>query len=211
MYFGVVNTGYATSFFVPTILNQMGYSSVRAQVMSIPIFIVATVITLVCAVISDRVKHRYFFAMLGCVVATVGYVLLIRQTDVVVGVRYFAVFAITSGGFISQPMVLGWLSNNMGGHYKRSVSSSMQIGIGNTGGLVASNVFFSSEAPLYPTGYGTSLGLMWICGLASTAFVLYMWRENRIRDAGGRDYRLELPREELENLGDDHPSFRFTY
>ncbi|KAL1953680.1 hypothetical protein VTO42DRAFT_2391 [Malbranchea cinnamomea] len=211
MYFGVVNTGYATSFFVPTILNQMGYSSVRAQVMSIPIFVAATVATLVCAITSDRIRHRYSFAMLGCVIATVGYVLLLCQQSVSVGVRYFAVFAVTGGGFIAQPMVLGWLSNNMGGHYKRSISSSMQIGFGNTGGLVASNVFMNEEAPLFRTGYGTSLGLMWICGLSCTVFLLVLWRENKIRDAGKRDHRLQLPEDELNNLGDDHPSFRFTY
>ncbi|PGH14631.1 hypothetical protein AJ79_02966 [Helicocarpus griseus UAMH5409] len=211
MYFGVVNTGYATSFFVPTILNQMGYDSVRAQVMSIPVFAAATVITLTCALLSDHLKHRYAFSMLGVLVATVGYVLLIVQNSVVVGVRYFAVFAITVGGFISQPLVLGWLSNNMGGHYKRSVSSSMQIGFGNTGGLIASNVFLKEEAPLYPRGYGVSLALMWVCGMACTVFVLLLMRENKIRDAGGRDWRLELPEEEVGNLGDDHPSFRFTY
>ena len=212
MYFGVVNTGYATSFFVPTILKQMGYSSVRAQVMSIPIFLVATVITLACALLSDRLRHRYFFSMLGCLVATLGYVLLIRQVDIPVGVRYFAVFAVTAGGFISQPLVLGWVSNNMGGHYKRSISSSMQIGFGNTGGLVASNVFFDTEAPRYPTGYGVSLGLMWICGLASTVFLGVLIRENRLREKGARDWRLtELDEEEVRNLGDDHPSFRFTY
>jgi hypothetical protein len=46
MYFGVVNTGYATSFFIPTILNEMGYTAIASQVRSIPIFCVAAV--LVC-------------------------------------------------------------------------------------------------------------------------------------------------------------------
>jgi hypothetical protein len=36
MYFGIVNTGYATSFFTPTILRQLGWTSVRAQVINIP-------------------------------------------------------------------------------------------------------------------------------------------------------------------------------
>jgi MFS family permease len=46
MYFGVVNTGYATSFFIPTILHEMGYTAITSQVRSIPIFCVAAV--LVC-------------------------------------------------------------------------------------------------------------------------------------------------------------------
>jgi hypothetical protein len=40
---------------------------------------------------------------------------------------------------------------------------------------------------------------------------LGLWWENRLRDRGKRDYRLRLPTDEAENLGDDHPSFRFTY
>jgi len=35
--------------------------------------------------------------------------------------------------------------------------------------------------------------------------------ENPKRDKGGRDYRIKLPKEELENLGDDHPEFRLVY
>lgn len=106
---------------------------------------------------------------------------------------------------------MGWLSNNMAGHYKQSVASAMQIGFGNCGGLVASNVFYDSEKPRYPTGYGVSLGMVWICGVACVLFFRFLVRENRVRRAGGRDYLYELPSEELENLGDDHPAFRFTY
>ncbi|KAJ6180849.1 hypothetical protein N7519_011310 [Penicillium mononematosum] len=190
MYFGIVNTGYATSFFTPTILRQLGWTSVRAQVMSIPIYIVATVIALATAFISDRLRHRFTFTLLGCVIATIGYVILICQESVPVAARYFALFAITGGGYMTQPILLGWVSNNMAGHYKQSIASAMQIGFGNCGGLVASNVFFDSEAPTYRTGFGTSLGMVWICGVACIVFFGY---------------------EELENAGDDHPSFRFTY
>lgn len=211
MYFGIVNTGYATSFFTPTILKQLGWTSVRAQVMSIPIYIVATAIALATAFASDRLRHRFAFTLTGCIIATLGYILLICQTSVPVGARYFALYAITGGGYMTQPILMGWLSNNMSGHYKQSIASAMQIGFGNCGGLVASNVFFDSEAPTYATGFGVSLGMVWICGVACVVFFAYLHRENRMREQGKRDHRYQWPREELENLGDDHPSFRFTY
>ena len=206
MYFGIVNTGYATSFFTPTILKQLGWTSVRAQVMSIPIYIVATVIALLTAFASDRLRHRFAFTIAGCLIATVGYVILLCQKSVPTGARYFALYAITGGGYMTQPILMGWLSNNMAGHYKQSISAAMQIGFGNCGGLVASNVYFDSEKPTYPTGFGVSLGMVWICGVSCVLFL-----ENRQRDKGKRDFRYQLPREELENLGDDYPSFRFTY
>ena len=211
MYFGIVNGGYATSFFTPTILKQLGWTAVRAQVMSIPIYVVATVISLCVAVVSDRLKHRFAFTIVGCLIATVGWVMLLCQESIPKGARYFALYAITCGGYITQPILLGWISNNMGGHYKQSIASAVQVGVGNTGGLVASNVFFDSEAPLYRTGFGVSLGMTWICALACIICFVWVYRENRLRDMGKRNDRYELPEDELGNLGDDHPRFRYTY
>lgn len=134
--------------------------------------------------------------------------MLLAQHNLTAGVKYFALFCIVPGGYIAQPVVLVWMSNLVSGHYKRSVSSAMQVGFGNLGGIVASNVFFGSEAPLYPTGYGVSLGMLWICGAACTALFFLVKYENRKRERGERDSRLNEP--DADNLGDDHPLFRLT-
>lgn len=208
MYFGIVNTGYAGSFFIPTIVKELGYTSEAAQVRSIPIFVVATVTALIAAWITDRLRHRYFFCIFGLCVSSVGYILLLAQNSLSAGLKYFALFLIVPGGYITQPITLVWMSNLVSGHYKRSVSSAMQVGFGNIGGIVASNVFLTSEAPKYPTGYGVSLGMLWICGVACTVLFFMVKRENKKRERGERDYRLE--EEDADNLGDDHPQFRLT-
>lgn len=111
MYMGVVNTGYATSFFIPTIIQEMGFSSTAAQVRSIPIFICAAVFSLGTAWIADWRKHRYSFCMAGVTVGTIGYVVLLCQDRVSVGVKYMACFFITTGGYMCQPVTWVWLSN----------------------------------------------------------------------------------------------------
>lgn len=153
-------------------------------------------------------RHRYTFTMVGVVVASVGYILLLCQLRISVGVKYFALFLIVSGGYITQPVTLTWLQNNVSGHYKRSVAAAMQVGFGNCGGIVASNIYFQAEAPEYWTGYGVSLALVWICGAACTALFFGVRRENRKRDRGARDWRLDEP--DVDNMGDDHPEWRFT-
>lgn len=210
MYFGIVNTGYAGSFFIPTIIKELGYTSSAAQVRSIPIFVVATVTAVIASWLSDRLRHRFWFCIFGLVVASVGYILLLCGTMISSGVKYFALFLIVPGGYITQPIALVWVANLMSGHYKRSVSSAMQVGLGNIGGIVASNVFFESEAKdaRYPTGYGVSLGMLWICGAASVALFYYVKKENKRRERGERDYRLEG--DDRDNLGDDHPLFKLT-
>lgn len=207
-YFGIVNTGYAGAFFIPTIVRDMGYTSAAAQVRSIPIFIVATVTAVLAAWASDRLRHRYYFCMLGLAVSSIGYILLLCQTRLSVGVRYFALFLVVPGGLITQPIILVWLSNLVSGHYKRSVSSAMQVGFGNIGGIVASNVFLESEAPTYTTGYAVSLGMLGICAVACTMLFWFVGWENGRRERGERDGRLEEV--DSDNLGDDHPGFRLT-
>lgn len=209
MYMGCVVTGYSVSFFTPTILHQLGWTAVHAQVMSIPIYAAAGCIGLVIALLTDRFQHRYGFAMLGVLVATSGYIILLRQHSVSVGVRYAALFLCATGAYIVQPITIVWLNNNMGGHYKRGIAAGMQIGFGNIGGIVASNVYLSSQAPDFPLGYSISLAMMWLCGIACTVFFVGIWRENRHRDRGGRDYRYEYAQEIVDNLGDDHPRFRY--
>ncbi|KAK5635927.1 hypothetical protein RRF57_011638 [Xylaria bambusicola] len=100
------------------------------------------------------------------------------------------------------------MANNVSGHYKRSVSSALQIGFGNVGGIVASNIFLQSEAPRYTTGYGVSLSFLGLCALSSTVLFFGIKRENKKRGRGERDYRLE--KDDAHNMGDDHPSWRFT-
>ena len=125
MYLGVVNTGYSTSFFIPTILNELGWTAVHAQVMSIPIYIVAAVICLITALLTDRLRHRYAFTMVGIAVASIGYIILLEQESVSVRGRYVAVYLVVTSYYITQPITLIWLSNNMGGHYKRSINAAM--------------------------------------------------------------------------------------
>lgn len=199
----------ALQFFTPTILTGMGYSPIQAQIHSIPIFIVAAVVCVCVALSTDYFRHRYAFYMLGICVATTGYAMLFNQDRIPVGAQYAAIFLIVSGGYTCQPITITWINNNMGGHYKRAISSAMMIGFGNAGGIVASNIFITEEAPGYMTGYGTSLGLLWLCGICCTVFLFGVMYENRKRERGGRDYRLEEP--DFGNHGDDTPNFRFTY
>ena len=46
----------------------------------------------------------------------------------------------------------GRLGNNLAGHYKRGVGMAFQIGIGNFGGAIASNIYRTQDAPRYILG-----------------------------------------------------------
>ncbi|KAG3193401.1 hypothetical protein PC129_g25001, partial [Phytophthora cactorum] len=117
---------------------------------------------------------------------------------------------INAGGYIATPICLAWLQNNLSGHWKRAFGSAIQVTLGNVAGIIGANIFLVTESPTYKTGYGTALGMMWMGTLAATILVVSMWRENKKRADGERDGRLNLPDVDRKNMGDWHPSFRFT-
>lgn len=209
MFFGVVNMNYSTNFFNPIILVEMGYRAVNAQVRLIPIYAVAAAVCLSFAWTSDRVKHRYGFITFGVAVGSIGFILLLCQSALPVGAKYFALFLLVSSGYIVQPLSVAWLMNNVGGHYKRAFASAAQIGWGNAGGIVASNIFLDAEAPGFVTGYRVSLALLLMTGGMGMAMLVLLRRENRRRARGERDYLLSGP--QAHNLGDDAPSYRYVY
>lgn len=221
IYIGITVSGYATALFVPTIVNSLGYSGVESQVHSIPIWIVAAIVALATAVLSDWTKHRYGFMMFGIVFASIGYVILLCQGPLVhpythqpaglaLSVRYMAVYLVTTGCYMVQPNAIVWVANNLGGHYKRSIVLATMIGFGNIGGIIASNIFVQTQAPRYFVGYGVSLAMLVFCGIMCTAFAVGLALESRKRERGERDYRLALPESVLGNIGDDDPRFRFS-
>ena len=208
-YFGADHSASAVVSFQPTILRELGYTAAQAQIHTIPVFMVAFVLAITVAWFSDRVAHRYAFAMLGVSLAMIGWAIELAQANPV-GARYFGMFVITSGVYIMMPILVVWNINNLGTGYKRVIGTAFQIGGGNCAALVSQNVFISKESPKYPTGFGVGLALNIIAGVCCTVLFFGLRAENKRRDQGKRDDRLALPLDELSNLGDDHPTFRYT-
>ncbi|GIJ91268.1 hypothetical protein Asppvi_010233 [Aspergillus pseudoviridinutans] len=215
IYISITVSGYATALFIPSIVNSLGYSGIDSQIHSIPVWAVAAVVTLIVSYLTDRMRHRYGFIIFGVLFASIGYIILLCQGPLPqfgglnVHVRYMAVFFVTTGCYIVQPVAIVWMANNLGGHYKRAIGLAIQIGFGNIGGIIASNIFNKDGAPRYLVGYGVSLAMMVLCGIMSTVFAVGVVMENKKRDEGKRDYRLNLDPSVLENMGDDDPRFRF--
>jgi hypothetical protein len=80
------------------------------------------------------------------------------------------------------------------------------------GSIVATWSYISSDAR---NGYriGNSLNTATAISvvIASLALVLYQTKENHKRAAGGRDYRLDRPQDEVARLGHVHPEFRYIH
>lgn len=210
VYLGVGVPGLSGTFFLPTILLEFDWVAEEAQVRTIPVYVFAAGMMIIGAWASDRLKHRYSFFVFGTALVTIGYGMLLAQVGKSRDYKFGAVFLVFGGAYMVTPMALAWLQNNLSGQWKRAFGSSIQVTIGNIAGIIGSNIFLVSEAPTYKTGYGVALACMWVGLIAATLMFLLMWRENKKRDAGERDDRLNLPDDVKNNLGDAYPTFRFT-
>jgi MFS family permease len=210
MFFFTTNSGYSLVFFMPTILRGLGYTAERVQIMTVPVYLTAMVLTLTVAFVSDRIHHRFSFILLGVSLGIIGYAILLTP-GLSYGVQYMALYFAAAGFYISLPLIITWAVNNWGGHYKRGVATAILAGSGNCGGFISSNVYRGRDAPGYHLGFGITLAGVVVVGFASVLFFFGLRRENRRREGGEKDHLLDLPEREVENLGDGHPNFRFSY
>ncbi|KAF9446901.1 MFS general substrate transporter [Macrolepiota fuliginosa MF-IS2] len=186
----VVYTGcdmplYAFSLFLPSIINQLGFKATPANLLTVPVYAFACMITCLVGYLADRFGHRGYFSLCFLTIGAAGYIILIASRNA--ALSYFAVYMATCGIYPVVPNTIAWVSNNVEGSYKRSVTLAMVISFGNINGAVSSNVYRARDAPWYPLGHG--LVLMYIgFGLVSTTVMLFfLKRENRRRERGDRD------------------------
>lgn len=83
--------------FLPTILEEMGYSSVNAQGLTAPPFFLSFLITIISVYVADKTQQRGLTVVVMSTIGFIGYVLLAACETV--GVRYFGVFLAAAGIF----------------------------------------------------------------------------------------------------------------
>ncbi|ERS98649.1 hypothetical protein HMPREF1624_05436 [Sporothrix schenckii ATCC 58251] len=207
---GTGTTAYSTSMFMPSILHDFGYKARDVKIHTLPVYAVAAVFMVAVSWLADRLRLRYALIMAATIVATIGYCMLLDETWMNREAKYGASFLISIGGYAALPLAYGWLVENLAGRWKRAFGVGVQSALGNMAGVVASTIYRREESPTYVTGYGVALGFLWIGAAAATALAYFMWVENRRRQLGQRAYRLDRRPEDVANLGDDHPGFRYN-
>ncbi|GAT24654.1 vitamin H transporter [Aspergillus luchuensis] len=207
-YLGAEESASSLVNFQPTILKDLGWTSRSAQEHTIPVYAVAFVLTLSCAWLSDHLRHRYVFTMIGSVLTIIGWSVELSHVQSA-GVRYMGIFFVASGAFIMMSTIVVWLCVNLGKGVKRSVGMGLLPAFGNCGAFVSGNVFITSESPKYPTGFGVGLAFAVVAGLACTVYFFALQAENRRRDGQPAKEETSEMAPEADDLGDAHPDFRF--
>lgn len=119
----------------PTIISDLGYTAAEAQLLTVPPYFVATVLTFATAWGSHLLNRRALFIIIGAILAIIGYIILI--TSATTGVQYFATFLCAGGIYPATAITLSWPANNVSGQLKRAVACALQISVGNVRPCIA--------------------------------------------------------------------------
>jgi len=208
IYMGCDMPLYAFSLFLPTIISELGYTTTKAQLLSVPPYAAAAILTIAIGYIADRTHQRGLCNIGVSFLGIAGFAMLLGSQEP--GVKYAGTFLGALGIYPCIANTISWVSNNIEGVYKRGVILGFVIGWGNLNGIVSSNIF--QKPPKYTSGHATIMAYMIVCLLGgSVALEILLRRENAARRAGKRDHWVEgLSEKEREGLGDRRPDFFYT-
>ncbi|KXX76424.1 High-affinity nicotinic acid transporter [Madurella mycetomatis] len=218
IYLGISVSTYGLVFGLPTIISTLGYTEREAQLMTIPPYVTACILTIAVAHFSDKLKRRGYFILGFLVLSLVGFIMAITtsENDSLAKVTYAGCFLACCGFFPAFPGVISWLANNLAGPYKRAIAMSLQISLGNTGGLIGSNIYLAREKPHYRLGYGLSILFIGLGIIAATAMFFILRainkkRERYVAENGGPDGVVDKHGDvALAEMGDKSPLFKYT-
>ncbi|KAL2070139.1 hypothetical protein VTL71DRAFT_14819 [Oculimacula yallundae] len=197
------------SNFLPTIVQNLGYSSIRAQGLTAPPYLVSFILCVVVAFYSDRHGHRGFLVAGMAFMGMIGYLLLAILEDTKYnGVRYLGVWLAVCGIFPALSINITWLLNNSGGDSKKGAGLAVLAIFGQTSSFISSAVFPKEDAPYFVKGCALGCGFTGLIVILSLGLHFKLVHENKRRD---RENGPIDPTEQLDLtlLSDKHPSFRY--
>ncbi|ORY01135.1 MFS general substrate transporter [Basidiobolus meristosporus CBS 931.73] len=197
------------STFLPTIIKAMGFTSLQAELLTIPPYATGCFTLVLVSWLSDLTKQRAFCIMVTTMVAALGYILLIIGKDI--SMKYAGAILVGAGVYPIIPLTLTWISNNNLGHTKRGTALAMTGTVAQCFSILGSQIYKKSQAPTYREGHGVCLAFMCLSFCMALLLRIGLARENCQKDRlyGKVDEMQPKVMEDTEKLYDKHPSFRY--
>ena len=175
---------YTFSLFLPTIIADLGFTAARSQLLTVPPYALATILTVLVAWWSERAARRAPFIIASASVGVVGYIILLANTDPTrrPSVSYLGTFFAAAGIYPATALALSWPAYNVRGQTRRATVNAMQISVGNLGAVIGTQLCRPKTSPRYVLGH--SFALAYLVGNVVVTIALWwvLSRENRKRD-----------------------------
>lgn len=183
---------YALAFFLPTILQSMGFSNAQAQLLVAPPYVWVMFPAMTGAYISDwlagpttmiRGPVISFHAI--CIVAGISMFSQLPQN--MVAARYTGVFLTCGGANANIAMIISWTQTSIRAQSKRGFASALVVAGGALAGIIVAVAFKENEKKVgkgYPTGIFLSIAMNAVTAVVAPMLSFWMLWKNRKADRG---------------------------
>ncbi|KXS13386.1 MFS general substrate transporter [Gonapodya prolifera JEL478] len=155
----------ALTFWLPTIIKNLGFTSTTALLLTVPPWICAYFISLTFSWNSDRTQRRVTHVVCAEAVFGIGLLLFatVPPSGAGLGVLYFACFVATAGSASFIPCVWAWRTSTASGTTGNAIASGLMNSFGNVGGAIGPFLFRSDWAPRYVPAFTITTCLTVVC------------------------------------------------
>ncbi|KAI4134436.1 MAG: hypothetical protein LQ341_006023 [Variospora aurantia] len=170
--------------FLPTIINDMGYSTLRSQALSAPPYLVAFITVVMTAYYSDKYKDRSLFICFHALLAAGGYAMITLAGALKANSlwRYGGLYPAASGFFSAVTLLITWTINNQDSDAKRGTGVAILNLIGQLGPFIGTALYPESDKPYYVPGMAICTVFMLAVAALSLWLRKIMQYQNRARD-----------------------------
>ncbi|KAH6657055.1 major facilitator superfamily domain-containing protein [Truncatella angustata] len=158
-YMAVVGSS-TLSYFYPTLVTGLGYSTTMAQYMTIPIYAASFVITIIVVVFMDKYPE-WRGLVLACAMGVSMLMAIIICVVYDFKVRYALLVIMACGLWASNGLSLAYASSTFSSKSAevRGISLAFINAMGNLAQIYGSYLFPSKDSPQYLVGFGVIAGL----------------------------------------------------
>ncbi|KAF7592921.1 hypothetical protein BBP40_012242 [Aspergillus hancockii] len=173
--------------FLPTIIKDMGYSSLTSQALSAPPFLFAFVTVLVTAYISDRNRTRSPYLIAHALISSASYLIIALTgyfhdhlpSTAHTLIRYICVYPATAGFFSAITLIMTWTMDNRVAKEGKGASIALMNIIGQCGPLLGTRLYPSADRPWYVRGMATCSFFMVVVAVLAFGLRVMLLRARR--------------------------------
>ncbi|KAI1811439.1 MFS general substrate transporter [Poronia punctata] len=182
IYFAVSLPFNSLSLFTPSIVTGLGYKDLEAQLLTVPPWAIAYVVSILVAWSADHFNARGLHCAATAAVGAAGFLASALLPATAYTRRYGTLIVGTSGAFGCIPPMLGWLTSNIWstGSVGLAVALNVSIGAG-LGQIPGVWIYKADEAARgYPTGHGVNAAMLFFVAGGAVALRYYYGRKNKL-------------------------------
>jgi len=194
IYFGISVPFSSLSLFTPSITAGLGFAGLKAQLMTVPPYAVAYVVTILVSWSADHFNARALHSAVLASIGAAGFIASAALPADAYSSRYGCLIVAACGSFSCIPPLLGWLSSNLHSTAGTGLAIALNVSFGAPGQIAGVWIYKAQEREDgYPTGHWTNAALLLFVAVGCLGLLAYYKvlnrRVGRKLGDGGRLYK----------------------